>query len=247
MYLQKFPLEALLSFAFLPLLLGIAFKPIWEMPVLRLLISLELAHFLAYLALNARPFHWYYAAEIDIAILFGSLSLGVMYRHAVPHTRFRAAVRAAAWAYLLVPFLGMSILLARAGFKISEMPIHANWGTAAQYEQVGQWLEANAAGKAVYAPAEIGTVTYYCPDCYLLDLFSDRRWLIESVNKQRSQPGLVAAIYGANFLFLRDLPTLPPYAFVLTSHETRDAQPHLMEWQMSTKWVPEGLMTFAPH
>ncbi len=249
MYLQRFPLEASLSFIFLPLLSAVAFKPIRDMPVLRLLISLGLARFLGYSALNARPFHWYYATEIDIAILFGSLSLGTLYKRAQPGSRFQAAVRSTAAAYLLVPCLGMSLLLARVGFKLDEMPIHANWGTAAQYEQVATWLEAHAGGKAVHAAAEIGTVTYYCPACYLLDLFSDRRWLVKSVDDQRSQPGIAGAVYRANFLFLRDGPELPPYAFVLTGYEDRrqEGKPVLMEWELSTKWAPKGLMTFTTY
>ncbi len=249
MYLQRYPLEASLSFAFLLLVALLAFKPVRDSATLRLLFSLGAAHFVLYSGLNARPFHWYYAGEIDVAILFGSLALGTLWKSAQAGSGLRAAVQGVAAVGLLAPMLGMALVLARDGFKVEEMPIHANWGTAAEYEQVGRWLEANAAGESVRADAEIGTVTYYCPDCYLLDLFSDRRWLVQSAEDQRARPGLVGAVFRLNFLFLRGGTNLPPYDFVLTSYQERPqvVGPVLMLWETSTKWAPHGLMTFRAY
>lgn len=248
MYLQKFPLEAALSFFFLPLAVAMVIKPLRAMPVMKLLLSLGLAHFIAYSGLNARPFHWYYSQEIDSSILLACLGLGRLYQLAKPGSVPQWITRGAGAAFVAIPVLGMALLLARARFAPTEMPIHTNWATAGQYQQVGEWLQANVAGESVRSFAEIGTVTYYCPDCYLLDLFSDRHWLIQSAKAMRSEPGIAAAIYRLNYLFLRDLPDLPPDAFVLTSYDTRqqEGQPAIMKWETSTRWAPESLMTLAP-
>lgn len=247
MYLERFPLEAALSFFFIPLAAGILIQPLRAMPVLKLLLSLGLAHFVAYSGLNARPFHWYYAQEIESSILVACLGLGRLHQLARPGSGTWLMTRGAAAAFVAIPVAGMALLLAQVNFAPKEMPIHSNWATAAQYQQIGEWLESHLADQSVRAYSEIGTVTYYCPDCYLLDLFSDRRWLIQSAETERTQPGIAAAIYRLNFLFLRPAPDLPPDAFVLTSYETRNQEvgSAIMRWETSTKWAPDSLMTLT--
>jgi hypothetical protein len=249
LYLLKYPSETALSLAFVPLLALFALKPVRTTPVLQYLIAVLIVHFAGYSALHVPPFHWYYAPDIAIAILFGSLSLGGLYRRSQSGTAARAAIRRVATVYAVLPLVSMLVLLARLGFKVNEMPIMTNWGTAAQYEQVGRWLEDHIAGKTVVLQGEIGTIAYYAPDCYVLDVFSDRRWLIEAVNVELSREGMLAALYRANFAFLRNGPDYPPAAFLLKGYGDREQQdtPHIMDWDTSTKWGPNGMVVLRAY
>ena len=91
---------------------------------------------------------------------------------------------------------------------MTEVPIHTNLASADQYRKVGLSVKSTVAGKTVLMEGEIGTLAYYC-DCYLLDAFSDRHWLIEGVQSVVAGRGPSAALYRLNFLFLRERPSFP--------------------------------------
>ena len=110
------------------------------------------------------------------------------------------------------------------------------------------WLKDNVRRKTVLMEGEIGTLAYYC-DCYLLDAFSDRRWLTDGVQTVVAGHGPSAALYGLNFMFLRDDPGFPPYSYLLTVRGDREAMsyPHVKEWETSTKWSPHSWIVLGQY
>jgi hypothetical protein len=241
LYFWRYPTEAYLSFAYLSFLPALLIRQVRNSPVVRLVLALGFVHFLAYSLLPVAPFHWYYVPESVVAALFGAVSMGIIYKLCRPGTWQRMAVSAVLSISVLVALIGMYSLLARDHFRVTEVPIHTNVASEQQYKQVGLWLKDNVAGNSVFMEGEIGTLAYYC-DCFLLDSFSDRRWLAPGVNKVIAGHGLGAAIYRLNFLFLRDDPGFPPYAYILTVRGDRSetAASYVHKWETSTKWTPEG-------
>ena len=247
-YLARYPAETLLSFAYLPLLATLLLAQVRSSPVTKLLLALGVVHFLAYSALAVPPFHWYYVPEGAIVILCGSLALGSAYKlwHSAPRQWiFAQGVMAAAF---LVPVLGMYQLLARDGFNVTEMPIHTNLASQEQYRQAGMWLRDNVRPKTVLMEGEIGTLAYYC-DCYLLDAFSDRSWLTDGVRTVVSGQGPSAALYGLNFMFLREEAAFAAYSYLLTVRGDRESMsyPHVKEWETSTRWTPQGWIVLGQY
>jgi hypothetical protein len=235
-------------FAFLPLLATVLLRQVRNSLLTRLLLALGLVHYFAYSALAVPPFHWYYIPECAMLILFGSLALGTMHKLARPVLRQRIVAQAAIAVAFLVPALGMPQLLARDGFRPTEMPIHTNLASQEQYRQAGKWLKDNVRGKTVLMEGEIGTLACSC-DCSLLDPFSDRRWLTDGVNTVVAGHSPSAALYGFNFMFLRDDPGFPVYSYLLTVRGDRESisNPHVKEWQTSTKWTPESWIVLAQY
>jgi hypothetical protein len=102
--------------------------------------------------------------------------------------------------------------------------------------------------KTVLVQGEIGTLAYYC-DCYLLNEFTDRRWLTDGVRTVIAGHGPSAALYALDFLFLRDDPGFPPYSYLLTVRADQEAMtyPHVKEWRTSTTWTPEAWIVLAQY
>ena len=245
-YFGKYPAATLLAFAYLALLPTLLLRRVRDSAVLRLLLALGIAHFLAYSALAVPPFHWYYAPEVAVLILFGSLALGA----AVSARDLRRWGKLAAQAVMVLAFVepaaGMYTLLSRDHFPVTEVPIHTNLASADQYRKVGLSVKSTVAGKTVLMEGEIGTLAYYC-DCYLLDAFSDRHWLIEGVQSVVAGRGPSAALYRLNFLFLREQASFPAYSYLLTvrADPAGTSFPHLEEWQTSTRWLPHNWIVLS--
>ncbi len=247
LYYEKYPLETILSFAFLPLLLFLFMKIIRRVKVIFIILLVGLVHFLGYASLHVAPYHWYYVPEITTIILVGSFSLGIVYQRYYSNFRLRKCIHGVILVFFLIPSIGMIQILAKDHFSINEMPINTNWATQDQYKILGTWLKNNTFDKVILLnQGEVGTTAYYC-DCYILDVFSDRRWLRDSVEKIREGNGIQSIILNINFYFF---PTnqreFPPYSYRLSQYSNRgDPGIFLKKWETSTKWVPQGLITFA--
>jgi hypothetical protein len=132
------------------------------------------------------------------------------------------------------------------GFSLKEMPIHTNWATHEQYREVGLWLKKHNSGEPVRVGREIGTLAFYC-DCALLNHFSDRRWLKNYINQRSTDGSIRAALLKINFIFCKDDSDFPPISSVLVEHANRDMldNPQFIKWETSTKWIPDGLLTYS--
>jgi hypothetical protein len=244
-YLERYPVATLVSFACLALAPTLAVRQVRESRLIRLVWALALSHFLAYSLLHVPPYHWYYAPECAAAILFGMLTLGTVSRSNLSRKRRYVSVTAAVLV-MAVPAAGMSWILARDNLNVQQMPIHTNLATEAQYREIAMDLGKSVDGKAVLVKGEIGTLAYYC-DCLLLDPFSDRRWLAAGLKQAAVAGGISAEIYRINFLFLRPDPGFPPYSYVLTGRSDSQAtrSPYLRLWQASTTWSPKSWIVLA--
>lgn len=245
LYYYVYSLGTILSFVFLPLAGLLFHQRIKKNPVLVIIWLAGLIHFVGYSALRVPPFHWYYAPQVVTIVLFGSLALGVLYQGS------SAAWQKGLWGtvtalYFFIPFAGMTVLLARDGFVVREMPIHSNWGTHEQYRQVGLWLNEHHGTDTIRLVAgEIGTLAYYC-DCRLLDRFSDRRWLRDHIDERVSRPGIISTLWRLNFAFYSP-PDFPTDNYVLRAYF---AEPDrnveiIKEWRTSTTWIEEGFLLLS--
>ena len=243
-YVETYPLETGLSLAFAPLTLFLINCHPGPVRVLALIATLALAHYLGYAFLMVPPYHWYYVAEITAIILLGSIAFGSQYARCAAQTRRKKLLRCIFALWLGIPPAGMSFLLARGGFCIEEAPIHTNWATHERYREIGLWLREHTGEKASLLRGEIGTLAYYSR-CYLLDAFSDRRWLTDFVARKTREPSPLRHLYKVNFFFFSPVAEFPPTAFRVTGHTNRKASEAdvIAHWETSTRWIPRGLIT----
>jgi hypothetical protein len=248
LYFKKFPQEITFSFAFLPILGTIIFRQVRKSKIIIVLLMLGLVHFLSYSFLHVPPYHWYYVPEISIIIIIGCLSMGIIHQNYDPKSWQRLVVKGLTVICLFIPFIGMFITLSRDHFKVYEMPIHTNWATQEQYKEIGSWLAKNTAGETILVDGEIGTLAYYC-DCYLLNPFSDRRLLIERLKQPIASQGVIGAVFKFNFLFLREDPGYPTYSYLLKENPGGEGttNTYIKEWETSTRWVSQCLITFKKY
>jgi hypothetical protein len=245
-YYQRFPVETVLSLATIPYIVLLFRREVRETRVLLLAAALGLAHFVGYSILGVYPYHWYYAAEISMGIFAGGFGVAIIYREYSARTGMRRLLQTLLLLGVIIPCLGMFFVLAKQNFRIAEMPVNTNWATQAQYREVGLWLNKRYRGSTISMVGEIGTLAYYC-DCYLLNEFTDRAWLGEYINKNKSDTGMGAILLRANYHFYRDDGPYPIPGYAMVGHpnvpgtaQTEDG----LNWETSTKWNPQGMITF---
>ena len=243
LYYDMFPLEIILSFLFLPLAVLLSNKSIRKLGIIILIIGL--VHFAAYSLLQVPPYHWYYVPQVIIIILLGTLALTKSYQHATQMWTKRLLGTLLLF-YFLMPAFGMFYLLQKDGYYIKEMPIHTNWATHERYEEMGLWLKKQISGETIQIDGEIGTLAYYS-DCYLLDEFSDRRWLKNYINEHTIGWGVRSTLLRINFIFYRGNPEFAPYSYRLSWDIDRELidNPHVLKWEISSKCTPQGLITLS--
>lgn len=245
MYFEKLPMQTALAVCLLPLIaLGLSRK-VARVPVLRMIFLLGIVHYLGYSVLRVPPYHWYYTLEVVVVVLLGCFGLGVCSQYDGAKIVRRQIIEGATVAGFCIPALGMFFLLASDGFRVREMPIHTNWAVHERYKEVGLWLKENTSGQGIELKGEIGSMAYYC-DCFLLDAFSDRRWIGRYVIDHAVRSGLASMVFRINFLFYSDETRLPivSYQLVGSTSRSNSGSGHRQEWETSTKWVPSGLIVF---
>ncbi|NMB54684.1 MAG: hypothetical protein GYA15_08270 [Leptolinea sp.] len=242
LYLNRFPIEMILSLLFLPTLTTLIHRDVIKMkPVLVLLIS-GLLHFLGYSLLDVPPYHWYYVPEIISLVLIGSIGLGVVFSQSKSFFPGRVITGLA----LCLPMLGLLFWLAGMNFAVKEMPIHTNRATMEQYKEIGLSIRDTCQGKSVVLAGEIGTLAYFS-ECNLLDWFSDRSWLEMVISNQTRGNGFLASLYRFNFLFYQRSTGFPPAAYAVNSYIDKGAagEDPGISWNTSTHWTPDSLIVFS--
>ena len=113
------------------------------------------------------------------------------------------------------------------------------------YKEVGLWLKENTSEQGIELRGEIGSMAYYC-DCFLLDAFSDRRWLVQYVSDRATRPGVLSLLFRLNFLFFTEETRLPAvlYQLVGSTSPSNLSVGHIKQWETRTKWVPAGSIIF---
>jgi hypothetical protein len=243
LYGRVYSLETAFSFLLLPFVFLLFNKQVRGLPVIQFLLLTSLAHFAGYSMLQVPPYYWYYVPETTAISLIGSFGLGVLFQHSNSKIWKRTGIRSIAAIFLILQASGMFYILIRDGFSIKEMPIHTNWATHEQYREIGEWLKEHDDGGTILVNGEIGTLGYYC-DCYLSSFFSDRRWLGQYARQQIAGSGIKPLLYKVNFLFLDKEAQFPQPVYLLTETPNGESTSitSAMEWQTSTKWVPNSLI-----
>lgn len=246
LYYLVYRFETILSFLFLPFAMLLFNKQVRELTVIPFLLLTTIAHFAGYSALHVPPYYWYYIPEITAIILIGSLGLGVIFRDDILKTGKTIGFQSLVAILLILQAGGMFYILQRDGFPLKEMPIHTNWATHEQYEQIGEWLREYHEGNTILVDGEIGTLGYYC-DCRLLSFFSDREWLGHYVREQTAGRGIRPTLYRINFLFFDQNAEFPQPAYLLSESPAgkNTNVDGIQEWQTKTKWISSCLIKLS--
>lgn len=245
LYAQRYPLEVILSFLFLPLAPFAFLTPVRQSsPIIRIIFLYGALHFIAYALLRVPPYHWYYVPESVCLILLGALALSKLLTVARPGFQ-RTFLFVVMGLALLAPLSGTLVLFAINGVPLRESFIHTNWASHEQYRTVGLALRDGYAGKTIPINGEVGTIGYYC-DCYLLDYaFATRDWTARAVDRYRtgSTPG--ALLFRFNYLFFqKPAPYSAPAAHLqVVTQAAKPADPNQPHWFISSHWIKTGLIT----
>jgi hypothetical protein len=183
------------------------------------------AHYGIYSLLHTAPYHWYYAPLI----------VGMTLCCAIAAARLQG--RLAIVGVLAPAVLACAALVAdlEHGLPWQRAAITTNWATAAEYQRMGEDLHQIIGTAAVQSPGEIGTLAYYC-DCAIVDAFSDRGRVIDTIEeRERESDTLAADLLSLNYAHL-DLSRKPrPVAYHLRYEaKQRPARPY--QWP-SDNWV----------
>ncbi len=210
LYLQRFPLETMLSLLLVPLCIF----PLWRcggeiVRTVTVLAAFGGLHYMVYTALDVPPYHWYYVSQLVPMVLIASVA-ATHHVARLRQGRFRRVLPVVA----LAPAAGLLLLLGNEGFSLREAPINTNWATSDQYREIGLWMQRNLDEEEAVAPrGEIGTLAFYS-DRYLVDEFSDMSIadaLIDEANYDDLP--VVGPLVALNFLWRQDHTPLPAPSF----------------------------------
>ena len=242
LYLRRYPLQTLSSFALVPFVpFAVLNRSREGARVLRVLAWFAAAYYAAYALMEVGPYHWYFAPLAASGALMGSFGLASAY------SRARAPVaRAVLCAAPLLAVVGVSVFFLRAdSFPPTEAPIHTNWATRDQYEEIALWLRDHLGpGERIKLQGEIGTMAFYSRR-QLMEAFSCRReadWLLR---RFEGSGWLARNLAKINFLWYDAGPPCGPYSYYLVSaprplSDEEIGRPPLKRWRISSTWVREG-------
>ena len=232
LYFVKFPLEMVFSLVLLPFAF-LAFRSSNQSArqLMLIVITYSVIHYIAYTALKVPPYHWYYAPLALGCVLSGSIGIACFFG-------YRRGIR---WLLFILPLLGLLSLVASQGLRFREAPIHTNWATHDQYQEVGEWLRRNTDASQTFIMAgEIGTLAYYS-DRYLLNNFSDP-WLMQRLLNRN--PNKESVLFKLNYLWRKEPTRYPRASYILehmlSSHRERSGPEIVKSWRTSCRWVSEG-------
>jgi hypothetical protein len=252
LYLQAYPTATILSF--LPAVLGLTSLLIWTVTLVRkkarpgasAIVALGLGGVLYYIAFShvgVAPYHWYYGPPlISLSIVF-ACSVGALAgeRHRLGCSR--RETRDMASGLLSVVAAGLA-LCGGAGYLVShgvpwqQAAITTNWATPAQYRAIGFQLRRLGGRHGLEAPAEIGSLAYYC-QCDILNSFSDRGQTLPLIEQSSRQSGsIVRWLIDLNYQFLDK--NSPPVGadFVLIYTKLRPVGGTY--WPVTSSWSGPG-------
>jgi hypothetical protein len=200
-----------------------------------------------YALLGPGPYHWYYGPPVTAGAWMGALALASQYHRGA---RLSPLGRAALLAVPGLAILGIATHFLRAGaFPPTEAPIHTNWATHDQYQEIGLWLrERTAPTTKIRLQGEVGTLAFYS-ERQLIEPFSCRSELEPFLRRFDASGGIVGLLMRLNFFwFVRQQPCGPFDAYVVGSPRPVDAAalPGLVrKWRTSTKWIADGVVMFV--
>jgi len=164
----------------------------------RILFGFGAAYFIAYAILKVPPYHWYYT---PVAVTLNLVGVGgITEKISSPRESPKAPSITTLGILAAFASLGMLIFFIQNQSLVpDEPPIHTNWATQHQYQEIGLWLRENMNfADKIKLNGEIGTLAYYSQR-NLLDMFSCRYEQQLSVNRLLQRGGLVSLLAQINF------------------------------------------------
>jgi hypothetical protein len=243
LYLYKYPLQTI--FALIWSALGI-YCLITERhqipPALKFLLIFGWTYFLAYSFLRVPPYHWYYAPVAISLNLVGIWSLTNWLQNMPEHKILTKKIRQLILIIVMISSIGV-IFWQSSDFPPSETPIHSNWATQQQYQEIGNWLKHNLEpGVKIKLNGEIGTLAFYS-EHRLLDMFSCRYEQQLKVNQLLQQNGLARIFARINFFWFDPGEPCWPTEYLLGFDQRRTSHQEelevLMEWPIFSNWSEE--------
>lgn len=246
-YLSAYPVATLASFS-LALFAGLALlasdrrvrSVAWIVTVY------ALVHTGAYAWLAVPPYHWYFVHLALASVLTGGLGLTVVVdwltrRRSENDSDAAAATGLGRVAAVVLPAWGLIALVLQQGFPFEEAPIHTNWGSHAQYREIGNWLRQNVdADRTIGLNGEVGCIAYYSKR-RLVNNFTDQNRIGRlDVDRSYLDTPLFRTLSRLNFYWRRPREPLEPPSYVL-QHRTanprlRQGVDYLEAWPVSSRW-----------
>jgi hypothetical protein len=129
--------------------------------------------------------------------------------------------------------LGNVVADVRGGVPWRVPVIFGNWAAPGDYARVGRELGERVGAETVIAPAEIGTLAYFCR-CSIVDAFADRGRVVPLIEERIAAAGPVTgALLRANYLLLDRDQQPRPARYRLLFEQGPAAEPG--DWQT---WSP---------
>ncbi|NBH11794.1 hypothetical protein GTY80_52215 [Amycolatopsis sp. SID8362] len=191
-------------------------------------------YYVAYSVMGVPPYQWYFVAPIVALSMFAVGALGALGRVASGRPNLARRWLTGSGVVLMVAVIaGAGTIDVRHGIPWRTTPVFGNWATPADYAAVGLALHQRIGDATVEAPAEIGTLAYYC-DCAIVDPFSDGGRTSELIEKRIDQAGPFSRfILRMNYLWLVRGRLPRPAQYKLTWLEGPGSGPDV--WQV---WSP---------
>lgn len=164
-------------------------------PVVPSLVAAGTAYFGVIWWLDVPPFFWYYAPTLVALTLAATLGLAAL--NAAATARLTRATAGAVGAGLIVITAIPWWHGVTNQTPVREMPMRANWALPGQYEEIGREVGAIVGDTPVRTAGEVGALAYFC-ECTIVDRFSDRARIAESIAEAREDSWL----YELNYLHL---------------------------------------------
>ncbi len=250
LYLFKYPLATILALIAVPLgILGMITKRKEIPPTIRALFWFGVSYFCAYSLLRVPPYHWYYT---PVAVSINLVGIWIFTQWFQPRRFFgeqnlnRKTVLPVASVILSLSLVGFLILQE----PLQEMPIHSNWATQQQYQEIGNWLKNNLDPSAkIKLNGEIGTLAFYS-ERVLIDMFSCRYEQQLDVNQFLQRDGLIRLLAQINFFWFDPGEPCWQSDYLLGFDQRRASNSeeidYLMEWPINTAWSEDKRVVLWP-
>lgn len=245
-YMERFRLATIFSFfwlPFAPLLLVVKTHKFGRVALV--LVGFGVLYFIGYSAIRVPPYHWYFAPIVVTTILLGLGAVSVLFDK-LPVRRSLVA-RLLFCAVPVASTIGMVVFFRQANTNTAtEMPIHTNWATHDQYQEIGLWLQDNLhPASKIQLFGELGTPAFYSQR-QLMNDFTCRYTTQEIVDRQLAKGGEMSRLFAdVNFLWFEAGPPCTPYTHDLLMSMTPGAPLSvdgrvLKQWDISSQWVARG-------
>ncbi len=236
LYIERYPVETCCSFLTIPFILfGLRIAQPRVALAFKMMAAFGIMYFTGYAILGVPPYVWYYAPVVVIVILLAWTAMACRQQ--------KQYLKLCMYFMPVFGIVGLVPSFWQAGSRyLAEVPIHSNWATHAQYQEIGRWFTENLDHKsAIDIRAEIGTIAYYAPQ-HFYDMFSNReiikQWVIDPI----PYSWIMRLWKKVNFYWfhINESPPTPSYLLLPESDALAKGE-IIKKWRIASKWNPQGM------